>query len=325
MAREFMPPEDPQAEDPQAMPVDAAAQPDAGADTLSEPAGDDQPVMASDAPSGFMPGSTDGTEMVGSAAEHPVTGTLAATDATQVTPDEQRMYDDFATRCMLFMNDPRKPIGKDGKPNEEQKSPRDVIIDHLNIAGMKSYDAVGRTAAQICWLIYTNGLRNKVKYSPDVVFHAADEVLWAVYELGIQARVIKNPPAPDSKEEAELVGRAKFSAAQFFGQNTIDAGLNDKEANAQYYMQQMKREAASGQYDQWDPRQQFSPQQLTDFLARASSGKASLSSQVVKPPSSIADFQKAGAPSFVKPGAGGQPPPQAQPQQPAPADREAGA
>lgn len=295
------------------LPPGGGAPTDADAATEGTPADDlstpedavEQPVAASDAPTDFNPASADGATMAGASAEHPVTGTLATTDASQVSPDEQRMYDDFVTRCMLFMNDPRKPIGKTGKPNEEAKSPRDVIIDHLNIAGMKSYDAVGRTAAQICWLIYTNGLRNNVRYPPDVVFHAADEVLWAVYTLGVQAGVIKNPPAPDSKEESELVGRAKFSAAQYFGQNTIDAGLNDQQANREYYMQQMKREADSGQYEQWDPRQQFSPQQLTDFLARASSGKAALAAQTQRAPTSISDFQKAGAPSFVKPGGAG--------------------
>jgi hypothetical protein len=133
----------------------------------------------------------------------------------------------------------------------------------------------------------------------------------------VKSGVIKGAPPPDSREESELVAHAKFYAAQYFGTNVINSGLDDKEANRDYYMRQMQREAESGQYDQWDPRESFSPQQLTDFLSRATNGKASLASQVKGPPTSIQDFQQRGAPSFVKPGAGAAPQggeqPQAQP------------
>lgn len=305
---------------------------DDGADPSADPSAAGDPSQGAPPPTqgGFMDGADDdagaplntdtggdvdlsqvqhGASMGGNDSQFPGSDTMLTQDETAVSPDEQKAYDDFVSRALLFMNDTRKPLGKDRKPDQNQKSPADVIIDHLNIKGMPADQAVGRTTAQICWLIYTNAMHQKLTYPPDVVYHGADEVMSHVYEIGVRSGAIKNPPPPDSPQEQKLLGMAKMYATQFFGNNVIDAGLNDQKGAQDFYMQQMKREADTGSYEKWSPSDTMSPDQLSGFMARAASGKGALATMRAKPPSTIRDFQGRGTPSLVPPG--GSPQPQA--------------
>jgi hypothetical protein len=281
---------------------------DLGADPNADPAamgGDDTDVGADPNVDGLdnEPGGDDQVAphsafMGGEDSQHPASDQMLTQDDTYVSPEEQQAYDDFVTRALLFMNDPRIPAGKNGKPDNTRKAPRDVIIDHLNIKGMPADVAVGRTTAQICWLIFSNALHNGVHYPPDVLYHGSDEVMSHVYEIGVQSGAIKNPPPPDSPEEQHLLGMAKMYATEFFGDNVINAGLDNQDEARQFYLQQIKREADSGAMENWNPGDQMSPAQLNDFLARSSQGKASLASMRAKPPSSISDYQSRGSPSL---------------------------
>lgn len=295
----------------------------AGGDPSADPSagGDFMPPQQQAAPEfdNATVGAADhGATMGGQDSQHPVSGQMLTEDDTAVSPAEQKYYDDFVTRALMFMNDPRKPLGKNGKENSDGKAPRDVIIDHLNVRGMSADAAVGRTTAQIAWLIFANAKHNGVDYPPDVLYHGADEIMSHVYEIGVQSGAIKNPPPPDSPEEQKLLGMAKMYACQFFGNNVIDSGLNDQQANRQYYLQQMQREADTGGLDNWEPNQNMSPEQLTNFMAKASQGNAALASMRTGAPSSISDFQKRGTPSLMPAGGGAQqqqPPPQEPPPQ----------
>lgn len=268
-----------------------------GGDAGAPPTLNDPNDQGGDFDPNSMPGHS--SFMGGVDSQHPGSDQMLAEDDTAVSPEEQQAYDDFVTRGLMFLNDTRKPLGKNGKPNENAKSPADTIISHLNVRGFGADQAVGRTTAQICWLIFSNAQHQGVKYPPDVVYHGADEIMSHVYEIGVQSGAIKNPPPPDSPQEQHLLGMAKMYACQYFGNNVIDSGLNNQDEAKQFYQQQMQREADSGSLDHWDPRQDMSPGQLSDFLARASSGKAALADMRKGPPQSISDYQQRGAPSLL--------------------------
>ncbi len=191
------------------------------------------------------------------------------------------------------------------------KAPRDVIIDHLNVPGQNAADSVGRTTAQVMWILYTNAKRQGFPYSPDVLYHGADEVMSDLYQIAVAARLIKNPPAPDSQAEQHFLGLAKLSACKFFGQNLIDTGQADSKQAQQYYLAQIQREGESGALDKWDPSQQFTPQQLSVFINKAASGKAQFQGRQ-PPPSTISQFAQQGHPQLVPQddgSGGGAPPP----------------
>lgn len=264
-------------------------------------------------------GAQHGAAMAGVDATHPVSGEMLTTDDSAVSPDEQHAYDDLVTRCLLFINDPRKPAGKGGQPNEQAKAPRDVIIDHLNVKGMPADVAVGRTTAQVIWLMFSNAKHQGVDYPPDVLYHGADEVMSHIYEIGVKSGAIKNPPPPDSPEEQKLLGMAKMYATQFFGNNVIDAGMNNQDEARAYYQSQMQREADTGALENWSPSDSMTPEQLTGFLARASQGKAALADQRYRVPTNIQDFRSRGAPTLMPPGG----PNASQPAQPPPDQGEA--
>jgi hypothetical protein len=299
-----------QAAAPSADPSDPSADPTQGGfmQDGNDPAGDDANLA----------GVQHGASMGGADSQHPGSDAMLSQDDTQVSPDEQRAYDDFVTRALLFISDTRKPLGKNRQPNTSAKAPADIIIDHLNVKGLPADQAVGRTTAQVCWLIFTNAKHQNVDYPPDVLYHGADEVMSHIYEIGVRSGAIKNPPPPNSPQEQKLLGMAKMYACQYFGNNVIDSGMNDQDAARAFYQQQIKREADTGGLDNWSPHQVMSPTQLTNYMARAAQGKGSLASMRKGAPSTIQDFKSQGHPSIVPPGGAPQPP------QAAPADDGSG-
>jgi hypothetical protein len=239
--------------------------------------------------------------MGGSMSDHPISDQPENTDDSQVTPEEQKQYDDFVTRAKLFINDSRVPKNGQGKPQAGAKAPRDVIVDHLNIKGMSAAEAVGRTTAQVAWILYTAAKRAGMPYSPDVIYHGADEIMSDLYQIGVSAGVIKNPPPAGSQEEEHLLGMAKLAAAKYFGQNLINTGQANQQQAQQYYLEQIQREGESGGLDDWDPSKQFTPGQLSTFMQKASRGQMQIKQPGGGAPSSISDFAARGNPQLVPP------------------------
>lgn len=251
----------------------------------------------------------------GQAAQNYGSDTPVNQDDSQVTPEEQKQYDDFVTRALLFINDPRLPLGKKGQPQPNGKAPRDVIIEHLNaVGGDAAEKAVGRTAAQVITLLTNNAKQQGYPYSPDVIFHGADEIITTLYKIGITSGVIQKAPPEDSPEEDHLLGAAKLFAAQFFGQNMINTGQNPPELQQQaqqYMLQNIQREGDSGGLDHWTPAQKMSPQQLTQILHKAASGELQPARR--GPPTTISDYASLGHPRLVPQGGPAQAPPQGWP------------
>ncbi len=285
------------------------APPQAGA----PPPGASAPQLGAYRPPGaqeFLPSSaTTGGVM----AQNPGSQTPQNQDDSQVTPEEQRQYDDFVTRAKLFISDPRVPLNSKGHPQPNGKAPRDVIIDHLNaVGGQAAAMAVGRTAAQVVTLITNNAQHQGFPYPPDVIFHGSDEIISDLYQIGVAAGVIKNPPPENSDAEAHLLGMAKMYGAQFYGKNLIDSGQDTPELQQQahqYITQQMQREADSGALDKWDPGYQMTPQRLTTVVQNIAQGNARQLPQ--RPPQTIAQHADAGHPQMVPPSSapGGAPAP----------------
>jgi hypothetical protein len=249
------------------------------------------------------------SQMGGELAEHPQSEIPTAQDETEVSPEEQDEYDDFVTRAKLFINDPRKPLNSKGNPVPNAKAPRDVILDHLNLPGENAADSVGRTTAQVAWLLYMNGKSQGHPYSPDVLYHGADEIMSDLYQIATAANLIKDAPAPDSPEEEHLLGLAKLAACKHFGQNLIDSGQANSSEAQEYYLAQIDREGKSGELDKWDPSTTFTPAQLQDFMRRSAEGDVQAKGRPM--PRTPADFAALGHPQVVPPGGPPAPPPDA--------------
>lgn len=282
----------------------------AGAATPAPPA---PPAMAADgraAPGGqnFLPNDavTGGMD-----SQNPVSQSPTNQDDSTVTPEEQQQYDDFVTRCKLFISDYRPPKNNKGSLQPNGKAPRDVIIEHLNSpGGQNAAAAVGRTAAEVIKLVTNNAKAAGYPYPPDVIFHGADEVISDLYQIGIAAGVIKNPPPDNSEQEQHLLGMAKLYTTQFFGQGLIDSGQDPPELRQQahqYVLDQIQKEAQTGALEKWNPSQHFSRAQILDFMNRAASGKARYQGRMA-PPTNVSDYAQRGHPQLVPPGGAPAPP-----------------
>lgn len=245
----------------------------------------------------------------GALSQNAQTTTPEGQDDSQVSPEEQNQYDDFVTRCRLFINDKRVPLNSKGSPVPNGKSPRDVMIDHLNLPGESAADSVGRTTGQVAWIISQNAKLQGYPYSPDAIYHGADEIMSDLYQIGVKAKVIKNPPPENSPEEEHLLGLAKLSAVKYYGQNLLDTGQANSQEAQQYYLDQIKREGDSGELDKWDPSQQFTPAQVQDYMRKAAAGELKAKGRPF--PKTSSDFsQMMGHPQLVPPDQGAAPPDQ---------------
>jgi len=258
----------------------------------------------------------------GNLSQNPQTETAEGIDDSTVSPAEQDQYDDFVTRARQFINDPAVPKSPKGGALPNAKAPRDIIIEHLNAVGQNAAEAVGRTTAQVAWIIYQNAKMQDHAYSPDVLYHGADEIMSDLYQIGVKAKVIKNPPPDGSVEEEHLLGLAKLAAVKFFGQNMIDSGQANSEEAQKYYLEQIKREGDSGGLDDWDPSQQFTPQQLQAYMQKAAAGELKAPARPTS--NSTADFADRGHPRMVQPD-GAAPPAGAAPATAPPPDQAAAA
>ena len=230
-------------------PAGAAAAPDAGA---GQPASAD-PVDPSTAQDFIAQDEAD-QRPVGTVHDAILRDQQENPDSELVTADEQEQYDDFVSRCRLFICDPRKP-----SPN--QPSPTQSVMTMLNDPRKSVPEAIGGTAAYVAFLIHNNAKRNNRTYTPDVMFHGADELVSDLYVLGNVARIFKGVPPLNlqglqgghyefSEEEGKILDKSKIQAVLEFGKKMEQSGQiteAEREDARDFWKTQIEREINSGQ------------------------------------------------------------------------------
>lgn len=176
-----------------------------------------------------------------------------------VSPDEQAELDQFISRFTLILSDTGK--GGQGAPNTP--SPHEAIIADLNNAKVPLAEAIGRTTANIAFMIVQQAQVSKVTYSPEVLFHACFECCALVYITGNAAGIFKGVPKfrgltadgeYDFNEfEFKLLTSAQMQAVRAFGNMELKAGMISRDVrqqNMDFWQQQVRREMASGTVNQ---------------------------------------------------------------------------
>jgi hypothetical protein len=87
------------------------------------------------------------------------------------------------------------------------------------------------------------------------VFAAAQEVMSEIYEVATAARVIPvgKLPQPGSPQEEQLLGKALMYATDQFARRLETSGQIPQKEAAEHLNSEMRREAETGELDDFDP------------------------------------------------------------------------
>lgn len=164
----------------------------------------------------------------------------------QPTDDEQAQYNQFVSRFMMALSDPKSKMG-------------DATLKLMNDIHMTIPEAVGRATANLAFIIVKGAQAHKIQYDTDVLFHAAFECVCVVYVFGLAAGIWKNVPPykglnsdgtyPFDHAELKIVLSAQMQAVRFFGDMEVKNGMLSpqvRKANMQFWQQQIQREVKAG-------------------------------------------------------------------------------
>lgn len=221
----------------------------------------------------------------GSMARNPVSGTPSGMDETQVSEDEQSQYDEFTTMALGIVHG----LQKKG-PN---RASADIILDYFKIQGTTVPQALGIATAEVCYTVHNYFKHNKVEISADVVFAAAQEVMSEIYEVATAARVIPvgKLPQPGSPQEEQLLGKALMYATDQFARRLETSGQIPQKEAAEHLNSEMRREAETGELDDFDPKAEADADGLAYALKRVQSNMA--------PKDPVADMEAQGYPRMI--------------------------
>jgi hypothetical protein len=180
----------------------------------------------------------------------------------KATPDMQAEYIQVVTRFLLMLHDPRKN-NKDPKTGHQLPSPMEAALLQMNNRKLSPAQAIGRTTAQLLFIMHHSIKMQKAKVNPNVWFRAADECVIATYLLGHARGIFEGVPKykpyrPKSQPgrkydfdptEKKILLQGKLEAVRWFGKLMQKAGeiSPDMQKRAQqYWDQQIKQEIASG-------------------------------------------------------------------------------
>lgn len=164
----------------------------------------------------------------------------------EASPDEQAQYNQFVSRFMMALSDPKSKLG-------------DEALKVMNDIHMTVPEAVGRATANIAFIVVQNAKAQKVNYDTEVLFHAAFECVCVVYVFGLAAGIWKDVPPfqglqkdgtyPFNEKELHILVAAQMQAVRFFGDMEVKNGMISqqvRQANMQFWKQQIEREVKSG-------------------------------------------------------------------------------
>lgn len=236
--------------------------------------------------------------VAGAMGRAPVSDAPIGMNEEQVSPEEQAQYDEFASMAIGMVHDLEK-VG----PN---KAPADLILDFFKPKDLTVPKALGFATAEVCYTVHQYMKRQGNEISPDVIFHAAQEVMANIYEVAAAAGVIPTDKLPPdgSPQEEQLLGKALLYATERFAQRLEGSGQLPREDAMSNLNEQIKREAETGELDNWDPRQEVDPDGLTYALKRMRENGSDKDA--------VAEFEAMGYPRMVDPQQAEQPAPAAQ-------------
>lgn len=217
----------------------------------------------------------------------PVSDAPIGMDEEQVSPEEQAQYDEFTSMALGLVHDLKK-VG----PN---RAPADIILDFFKPGDMTVPKALGFATAEVCYTVHNFMKRQQVEIAADVIFHAAEEVMTNIYEVAAAARVIPTEKLPpdNSPQEEQLLGRALIYAVEQFAQKLQATGQLPREEAAKHLDENIRREAETGELDNWDPRTEVDPDGLNFALKRMQENGADKDV--------VAEFEAMGYPRMVDP------------------------
>lgn len=222
-----------------------------------------QPTTTPEQPQGqFMQEFDAEIPVEGAMGRAPVTGDPMGMDETQVTPEEQAQYDEFTTMALGIVHGLEK-VG----PN---RATADVILDYFKPGGTTVPQALGFATAEVCFTVHQYMKRQSVEISADVIFHSAAEVMSEIYEFAAMAKVIpvaKLPP-DGSPQEEQLLGKALMYAVERFGQRLEATGQLPREEASRHLNEQIQREGAAGELDDYDPRAEMDADGMSHALGK---------------------------------------------------------
>lgn len=160
--------------------------------------------------------------------------------------NEQAQYNQFVSRFMLALADPKSKMG-------------DATLKVMNNMHLTVPQAVGQATANIAFIIVKGAAGHKIQYAPDVLFHAAFECVCVVYVFGLAAGIWKGVPPfkglkpdgsyPFTHDELKILVSAQMQAVRFFGDMELKNGMISnqmRKANMQFWQQQIEREVKTG-------------------------------------------------------------------------------
>lgn len=168
------------------------------------------------------------------------------TAPTHADENEQAQYNQFVSRFMLALADPKSKMG-------------DATLKMMNNMHLTVPEAVGQATANLAFILVKAASAHKIQYATDVLFHAAFECVCIVYVFGLAAGIWKNVPPfkglepdgsyPFTHDELKILCSAQMQAVRFFGNMELKNGMISsqvRQANMQFWQQQIQREVQSG-------------------------------------------------------------------------------
>jgi hypothetical protein len=161
---------------------------------------------------------------------------------SQVSPEEQKMYDTFTVACLSQMYDP---------------DAAKMIVEKLKNEGPDHLPfAIGHTAAMIALSVVRAAKQQGQDIPNDIVLEGGKEVVAELINIAERAKLVT---FKDDDERAKYARAVMFEAVKAFGDGMLKSGTATPEEQAQYKQDyaSMRQEA----YGDQPPEQQQQPPQ----------------------------------------------------------------